>query len=156
MNNAIFFLIIVAYVCLSVARFYSRNFPVDHHNFYNFLFPNLQDPNSGNTPYLDRRLPLTAYIQWFYITFYSIEITMKQSGQFKSSRSHVATNHVVTNKLLKLILRQSFRERLENYCPNGIWTLHFIHLPRLVEYSEQIYGLENLIKLKPRLNKWNF
>jgi len=47
---------------------------------------------------------------------------MQQSGQFKSSRSHVATNHVVTNKLLKLILRQSFRERLENYCPNGIWT----------------------------------
>jgi len=25
---------------------------------------------------------------------------MQQSGQFKSSRSHVATNHVVTNKLL--------------------------------------------------------
>jgi hypothetical protein len=63
MNNAIFFLIIVAYVCLSVARFYSRNFPGDRHNFYNFLFPNLQDPNSGNTPYLDHRLPLTAYIQ---------------------------------------------------------------------------------------------
>ncbi len=60
MNNAIFFLIIVAYVCLSVTRFYRRNFPVDRYNFYNFLFPNLQDPNSGNTPYLDRRLPLTA------------------------------------------------------------------------------------------------
>jgi len=62
MNNAIFSYI-VAYVCLSVARFYSRNFPADRHNFYNFLFPNLQDPNSGNTPYLDHCLPLTAYIQ---------------------------------------------------------------------------------------------
>jgi hypothetical protein len=89
MNNTIFFLIIVAYVCLSVARFYSHNLPGDRHNFYNFLFPNLQDPNSGNTPYLDHRLPLTAYIQWFYITFYSIDISMQQSGQFESSRSHV-------------------------------------------------------------------
>jgi hypothetical protein len=59
-NNAIFFLIILAYVCLSVARFYIRRFPVDRYNFYNFLFPNLQHPNSGNTPYLDHRLPLTA------------------------------------------------------------------------------------------------
>jgi len=52
MNNAIFFLTILAYVCLSVARFYSRNFPGDRYNFYNFLFPNLQRPNSENTPYL--------------------------------------------------------------------------------------------------------
>jgi len=28
---------------------------------------------------------------------------MQQSGQFKSLRSHVMINHVVTNKLLKLI-----------------------------------------------------
>ena len=45
---------------VSVARFYIRRFPVDRYNFYNFLFPNLQHPNSGNTPYLDHRLPLTA------------------------------------------------------------------------------------------------
>jgi len=50
----------VTYVCLSVALFYIRKFSVDRYNFYNFLFLNLQDPNSGNTPYLDHRLPLTA------------------------------------------------------------------------------------------------
>ena len=50
-----------AYVWLSVARFYTRRFPGGRYNFYNFLFPNLQHPNSENTPYLRlHRLPLTA------------------------------------------------------------------------------------------------
>ena len=61
-NDAVFFLIILAYVCLSVTRFYTRRFPGDRYNFYNSLFPNLQHPNSGNIPYLDHRLPLTAVL----------------------------------------------------------------------------------------------
>jgi len=93
-------MIILAYVCLSVARFYSRNFPGDRHNFYNFLFPSLQDPNNGSTPYLGHRLPLTVEIQWLYITFYSMYIGMQQPGQFKSLRSHVMIDHVATSKLL--------------------------------------------------------
>lgn len=60
MNDAVFFLIILAYVCLSVAGSYTHRFPADRYNFYNILFPSLQDPNNGNTPYLDHRLPLIA------------------------------------------------------------------------------------------------
>jgi len=99
MNNAIF----NDYTCLCLSQrgtILQSQFSWGPSQLLQFFVSESTGPQQWEHPVFRSSFATNCVIQWFYITFYSIDIRTQQSGQFNSSPSHVAINHVVTNKLL--------------------------------------------------------